>query len=34
MTTTMPASSTIAVRIGKTPFMVSVWIASVSAVTR
>ena len=34
MTTTMPPSSTTEVRIGKKPFMVSVWMANVSAVTR
>ena len=32
MTTIIPPSSTIDVRIGKKPFIVSVWIANVSAV--
>ena len=34
ITTVMPPSSTTDVRIGKNPFIVSVWIASVSAVSR
>ena len=34
MTMVMPPSSTIDVRMGKNPFIVSVWIASVSAVSR
>jgi hypothetical protein len=34
MTTSMPPRSTIDVRMGKKPFIVSVWMASVSAVRR